>query len=102
MTASPRPGAARPVTRSQPSGGGAARPGPGVLANLCAQPRQGVRLEEILVAAGPLRLFGRRHPGRVDDHLDIRGVLARSDSPAELYSVYAGQLYISDRGRGGV
>src|SRR5437763_8587963 len=90
MTAWPRTG----------SGGRAARAGSRVLANLFAQFRQRVGLEEILITAGPLRLFRRCHPCRIDDHLDVRGVLARPDSPAELQSVDTRHLDVRDHNGG--
>src|SRR3989454_2736100 len=92
MTAWPRLGS----RAAGASGGRAAWPEPSVLANLFAQSRQWVRLEEILIAAGPFGLFWGCHAGRVHDHLDIRGVLARPDSPAELQPIDAGHLDVRD------
>src|SRR2546426_42035 len=92
MTAWLRPG----FPGRQASGGRAARPEPGVLANLLAQSRQWVCLEEILIAAGPFGLFRSCHAGRVHDHFDIRGVLAGPDSPAELQPIDAGHLDVRD------
>src|SRR2546425_5253912 len=92
MTAWLRPG----FPGRQASGGRAARPEPGVLANLFAQSRQWVCLEEILIAAGPFGLFRSCHTGRVHDHFDIRGVLAGPDSPAELQPIDAGHLDVRD------
>src|SRR2546430_6716222 len=63
------------------------RPGVGVLPDLVAQLGQGVGLQKVLVAAGLFRLFGGRHPGGVDDHLDVRRVAAFADLPAELQPV---------------
>src|SRR5256885_15619756 len=60
------------------------RPGVGVLPDLVAQLGEGVGLQKVLVAAGLFRLFGGRHPGGVDDQLDVRRVAALEDLTADL------------------
>src|SRR5260370_33772980 len=54
------------------------------------------RFQEVLVTAGLLGLLGSRHPGGVDDHVDVRRIAALPDPPTELQAVDSRHLDVGD------